>query len=220
MNTRGLLDQLLGAGKSLLGQAGITDPGGQVTDFGKGAATGGVLGLLLGSKTGRKLATYGGLAALGIMAWRAYNGKQPDSGDTPPPGALSHTPARDRALLRAMLAASRVDGHIDDRERALIDAEVVRLGGDADLRGWLETELRRPLDPQSIADEAHGNELLASELYLASALMIAEVDFLERAYLDRLGECLGLEPWLRQRLEREALDGAADSRAVREPVSG
>lgn len=208
MNTRGLLDQLLGAGKSLLGQAGITDAGGQVTDFGKGAAAGGVLGLLLGSKTGRKLATYGGLAALGVMAWRAYNGNRSGSGDTPPPEALSHTPARDRALLRAMLAAARVDGHIDDRERGMIDAEVVRLGGDAELRGWLETELQRPLDPQSIADEARGNDLLASELYLASALMIAEVDFLERAYLDRLGECLGLEPALRRRLEQEALDGS------------
>ncbi|WP_273439729.1 hypothetical protein [Sedimenticola selenatireducens] len=64
MDTRGLLDQLLGAGKSFLNDSGITTSQGGITDYGKGAATGGLVGLLLGSKTGRKLATYGGLAAL------------------------------------------------------------------------------------------------------------------------------------------------------------
>lgn len=219
MDTRGLLDQLLGAGKSLLGQTGIANTDGQISDFGKGTAAGGMLGLLLGNKTGRKLATYGGLATLGVMAWRAWRQDQTGAGDTPPPEVLEHTPAQGRAVLRAMLAAARVDGHIDDRERALIDQEMIRLGGDAGLRSWLDAELQRPLDPQAIAAEAAGNELLASELYLASALMITEVDFLERAYLDRLGDCLNLDAGLRRRLEQEALSDPAAARPLQAPAA-
>jgi len=67
MDTRGFLDRLLGEGKSLLGQTGLTNPEGKISDYGKGALSGGALGILLGSKGGRKLATYGGLAALGWL---------------------------------------------------------------------------------------------------------------------------------------------------------
>lgn len=68
MDTRDLLDQLLGAGKSLLNKSAVSTSDGNISDYGKGAATGGLVGLLLGSKAGRKLAAYGGLAALAAMA--------------------------------------------------------------------------------------------------------------------------------------------------------
>ena len=202
MNARGLLDSLLGAGTALLRENGITTPGGAVTDFGKGAAVGGLAGLLLGGKTGRKLATYGGLAALAAMAWRAYSRTRSQdeiawtAGD--PPAKES------RVVLRAILAAARVDGHIDDRERSLIDQEIARLGGDSALRSWVETELRTPLEPEAIAVEVAGDPRMASEVYLASALIVGEADFLERAYLDRLAEHLRLEPELQRQLEQTA----------------
>lgn len=211
MDTRGLLDQLLGAGKSLLNDTGVTNSQGGITDYGKGAATGGLIGLLLGSKTGRKLATYGGLAALGAMAWRAYNqNRSGASGDTAPAPAVANTATEGHAVLRAVLAAARVDGHIDERERALIDQEIARRGGDASLRAWVEQELHSPLDPQAIATEVAGDALLASEVYLASALVIGEAGFLERTYLDHLAEHLGLDADLKQRLEQEALGNQAD----------
>ena len=66
MKIQGFLDHLL---KSSSGNGSVLN-----ADFGKGAITGGALGLLLGkNKTSRKLATYGGLAAIGVMAYRAYN---------------------------------------------------------------------------------------------------------------------------------------------------
>lgn len=207
MNFRGLLDQLLGAGQSALTRTGVTTEDGGLTEFGKGAATGGALGLLLGSKTGRKLATYGGLAALGVMAWRAYTQDRPEQQPAPDVTPIAHTAGMDRLILRAMLAAARVDGIIDAQERTQIDREITRLGGDEALRLWVDAELQSPLDPQLIANDIGDNTLLASEAYLASALVIAEPGFLERSYLDRLADCLRLDPGLKQRLEQQAQTG-------------
>jgi len=205
MDTRGLLDQLLGAGKSLLNETGVTTPEGGITDYGKGAAAGGLVGLLLGSKTGRKLATYGGLATLGAVAWHAYSkGRSRINGDEAR-ALVEPLPKESRVVLRAILNAARVDGHIDERERDMIDKEIARLGGDASLRAWVEAELRQPLDPHAIAADVAGNPLLASEVYLASSLVIGEAGFLERAYLDRLAETLALDTDLKQHLEHDAL---------------
>ena len=129
MDTGRLLDQLLGAGKTLLGRTGITTPEGGISDFGKGAAAGGLAGLLLGNKSGRRLATYGGLAALGTMAWRAYSQSRSGPVHPAPPAALKPSPTEKRIVLRAVLAAARVDGHIDEREQLLIDQEIARLVG-------------------------------------------------------------------------------------------
>ena len=102
MNTTNLLNQLLKAGTDLLqnkggsAQAGSgqqsadnkasaeTSPLGSLAGLlsGKGGAAlaGGALGLLLGSKQGRKMGgkvlTYGGLAALGAIAYKAYGNWQ------------------------------------------------------------------------------------------------------------------------------------------------
>jgi len=114
-------------------------------------------------------------------------------------------PSESRVVLRAILNAARVDGHIDERERDLIDKEIARLGGDASLRDWVEAELQQPLVPHAIAADVAGNSLLASEVYLASLLVIGEADFLEQAYLDHLAETLALDAGLKQRLEHDAL---------------
>ncbi len=205
MDTRQLLDQLLGAGKSLLNETGVTTPGGSITDYGKGAAAGGLVGLLLGSKTGRKLATYGGLATLGAVAWQAYSQSRSRVNGDEARALVEPLPSESRVVLRAILNAARFDGHIDERERDLIDKEIARLGGDASLRDWVEAELRQPLDPHAIAADVAGNPLLASEVYMASLLVIGEADFLERDYLDRLAENLALDADLKQRLEHDAL---------------
>ena len=144
MDTGGLLDQLLGAGKTLLGRTGITTPEGGISDFGKGAAAGGLAGLLLGNKSGRRLATYGGLAALGTMAWRAYSQSRSGPVHLAPLAALEPSPTGKLIVLRAILAAARVDGQIDESEQTLIDQEIARKGGDASLRAWIEDQLRTP----------------------------------------------------------------------------
>ena len=80
MSAQSLLDQLLNSGLSMLGQD--SGPGGTSRQaprwgqFATGTAVGGALGLLLGSKRGRKMGgtvlKVGGAAALGAMAYRAY----------------------------------------------------------------------------------------------------------------------------------------------------
>ena len=143
MSLNGFLDQLLksAAPTTLSGNDGRGGLDGMLgSDFGKGAMSGGALGLLLGrNKTTRKLATYGGLAALGVMAYRAYGDYraqqgaplQPETVDRlPPPQANIHG----EAILRALVAAAKADGHIDAREREVIEGEFARIAPGAEVQ--------------------------------------------------------------------------------------
>ncbi|MCL7462032.1 tellurite resistance TerB family protein [Pseudomonas sp. NW5] len=231
MDTRSLLDQLLKAAPGLLGgnakrshrqpaaPAGQKDAlGGLLSSAGGGALAGGLVSLLLGSKKARqyggKALTYGGLAALGVMAWKAYGNWQKQQGAVAAqePQTLDRLPAplveqHSHAILRALIAAAKSDGHIDDRERELIDAEVARLQGDAALLAWIDAELRRPLDPREVAQAATTPEL-AAEMFLASLLVIDEQSFMERAYLDELARQLRLDPALRVELEHQVREAS------------
>lgn len=217
MNIQGFLDHLLksaqGGGAS--GNAADAAPaqgglGGMLNaDFGKGALTGGALGLLLGkNKTTRKLATYGGLAAIGVMAYKAYGDYKQQQGGAqiepqtvdrlPPPQAELHS----QAILKALVGAAKADGHIDARERQVIEGEFSRVNQDAELQQWLHAELEKPLDPAEIARAASTPEI-ASEMYLASLMAADEQNFMERAYLDELARQLKLDDALKVRLEQQ-----------------
>lgn len=224
-----MLEQLFKSGLGLIeGQRG----GGRSLDlrqFGGGAAAGGVLGLLLGSKRGRSLGgkalKVGSLAALGVLAYKAYQSwqsqQQPASGIGGADGAgaaATATPQlpapseelRSQALLRAMVGAAKSDGHLDERERGLLDAELERLQAEPELRRWLNAELARPLDPAQVAQAASSPEL-ASEMYLASLLMVDETSFMERAYLDELARQLRLPQGLKEALEAQAAQAAVEA---------
>lgn len=169
---------------------------------GGGLLGGGALGLLLGSKKARKYGgkalTYGGLAALGVLAYKAYGNWQanqrlaasePRTVDRLPPAqAEQHS----QAVLRALVAAAKSDGHIDERERALIEGEFSRLDSDHELQHWLHDELNKPLDPAEVARAAQTPEM-AAEMYLASVMMVDQENFMERAYLDELARQLRLD---------------------------
>ncbi|MBD9376087.1 tellurite resistance TerB family protein [Pseudoxanthomonas sp. PXM04] len=206
MKIQGFLEQLL---KSQTGGSLLN------ADFGKGAVAGGALGLLLGkNRKTRKLATYGGLAAIGVMAYQAYRDHQQQTAATateprtvdrlPPPQAEQHS----QAILRALIAAAKADGHVDDRERAVIEGEFRRIGDDAELQRWLQAELQKPLDPAEVAQAGETPEV-ASEMYLASLMVVDEQNFMERAYLDELARQLKLDADLKNRLERQLAEQAA-----------
>ena len=79
-------------------------------EFGAGAATGGALGLLLGSKRGRsfggKAFKYGSMAALGVVAYRAYGAwqaRQAQVAGRPP--ALAPLASADQLLELVQLVA-------------------------------------------------------------------------------------------------------------------
>ncbi|MDY7574189.1 tellurite resistance TerB family protein [Actimicrobium sp. CCI2.3] len=237
MSAQSMLEQLFKSGMSLLDGKGKGNAAGAASaikssmnwgQFGGGAATGGALGLLLGSKRGRsfggKVLQYGSVAALGVMAFKAYSVWQQKQGASAPsqpplqagfPAELAQVRTVDRlsapqveahsqAMLLAMIAAAKSDGHLDERERGVVEAELARLDADPVMRNWFEDQLRRPLDPAEIALAATTPEL-ASEMYLASLLVVDESSFMERAYLDELARQLRLPEGLKQALEEQAL---------------
>ena len=221
MNTQSLLDQLLkSAGGALSGTAdnqgksGTGQLGSLLSGAGGGALAAGAVGLLLGSKKARKIGgkavKYGGLAALGVVAYKAWQHWQQNSSSAPQgePQTVDRLPApqaekHSHGILRALIGAAKADGHIDDRERELIDGEIAKLTGDAQLHAWFDAELRKPLDPVEIAQAAQTPEM-AAEMYLASLLVVDEQNFMERAYLQELASQLRLDPQLRTELERQA----------------
>ncbi len=227
MNTRSLLDQLLNAGKDMMQNqgSGNTQPqsrsggssplGGLLGSVGGGALGGGAMSLLMGSKKARKMggkvAVYGGLAALGVVAYKAYSNwqsqaqgnvspGQPQTIDRVPPAQIEQ---HSQAILRAVIGAAKADGHIDERERVLIDGEVERITDDSELKRWFDQELAKPLDPADVARSAATPEI-AAEMYLASLVMVDDQNFMERSYLEELARQLKLDPALKAELEAQA----------------
>ena len=229
-NLTGFLDHLLkSAGATVSGanqpNRGSGMGGALNSDFGRGTLAGGALGLLLGkNKKTRKLASYGGLAALGMMVYNTYSEYQRQQAGTaglppaqapslPAPQTVDRLPApradaHSQAILQAIVAAAKADGHIDARERELIEAEYARQGLPTEVQQWLHAELEKPLDPAEVARAASTPEL-AAEMYLASLLVADEQSFMERAYLDELGRQLKLEPALQQRLQKQLVAASA-----------
>ncbi len=109
-------------------------------------------------------------------------------------------------MLTAMIAAAKADGHLDERERGLIAAELSHLENDSAQRQWFDQQVQRPLDPADVARAATTPQL-ASEMYLASLVVADETSFMERAYLDELARQMNLPPDLKRALEAQALAG-------------
>lgn len=237
MNTSSILDQLLKSGQGA-GQDGIEQSknvnsplgglgdllsgsglGGMLSGFGGGALAGGALGLLLGNKkarkVGAKVAMVGGLGALGLIAYKAYTNWQTQKVQTThsEPKTIDRLPAQQveqhsMAILKALIAASKADGHVDVKERQLLDQELNRFSSDLELRRLFESELNKPLDPAEVASEVKTPEM-AAEMYIASVLMVDEENFMERSYLEELARQLKIDPALKGELEaqvRQALN--------------
>lgn len=224
MKIQGFLDQLLKTAQQSAGDLGNAAGVKSGADFGKGALAGGALGLLLGNrkarKMGGKVAVYGGLAAVGMLAYKAYGDYKKQQGmpvaatgaapqplhTLPAPEIESHS----QAILKALIAAAKADGHVDDREREVIEGEFSRIGAEPEVRQWLQAELSKPLDPAEVASAATSPEL-AAEMYIASLIAADDQNFMERAYLDELARQLKIDDALKARLEQQVKDaeGAA-----------
>jgi uncharacterized membrane protein YebE (DUF533 family) len=216
-----LLNDVLGqvsqtAGKTLnvpAGSAGGRDA--MMKGLGGGALGGLLAGLLLGTKSGRKVGggalKLGALAAIGTLAYKAYQdwqGKSQGSvGGPSAPGSLP-APAEGQmttppdVLLRAMIAAAKADGHVDASERANILAEVDRLGLGADGRTFFEAELAKPVDSKEIASLVSSPQM-AAEVYAISVIVAGDQSAIERSYLNNLAAALNLAPELAQTIEND-----------------
>ncbi|MEW9678528.1 tellurite resistance TerB family protein [Pseudomonas sp. TE50-2] len=204
----GLLGGLLGGGGTTAGGGGL----------------GGLLGGLLGgggsntggSPQGRSAGgvNYAALASLGMMAFKAYQSWQRSQAAAPQQAVrtvdqLSGPEAEDHshAILRALIAAAKADGRIDQQEEQLIYAEIKRQTSDPQLQQWLDEEVSKPLDAAEVAQSAR-DPAMAAEMYLASVMLVDDQQEAERAYLDELAGALQLDPALQVHLEQQA-KGAA-----------
>ncbi len=226
MSIQAMLQQLLQSGQGMLNNAAQpADTPSNASKFGGfagGALAGGALGMLMGNKKfrkiGGKVATYGGIAALGALAYRVYQNSQnkqapqATQGQAAPapvtPQAFAQLPAPEieqhsRNVLAAMIAAAKSDGHIGPEEQQLLDVEFQKLQGSVQDQQWVTQQLASPADPAAIAKLANTPEQ-GAEIYLASVLVTDADSFMERAYLDELARQLSLAPELKQQLEQAA----------------
>ena len=222
-----LLDQFLGS--QVPGAGGsVKDRAGQLGQLAKDnpLATGAIAAVLLGTGTGRQLTgsalKLGGLAAIAGLGYQAYKnwqaGQQPQPADAstaataepallpPPSGTGFHVDDQANnadfavVLVRAMIAAARADGHIDDAEREAILGKVRLAGLGADAEAFLDQELSNPVDLDAIIGAAE-TESQKVELYTASRIAIEPDSRAERGYLDLLAGRLGLADGLVDHIE-------------------
>ncbi|KAB0503515.1 tellurite resistance TerB family protein [Pseudomonas lini] len=218
-------------GDAASAQGGLGDLGGLLGGLlGRGAGAGagggglgGLLGGLLGggSPMGGSTQTrsggtnYAALASLGMMAFQAYQAWQRSQASAPQQAPrtvdlLSGPEIEDHshAILRALIAAAKADGRIDDAEKHMISTEIGRHTDDPQLQQWLDDEVARPLDAADVAQSAQ-DPGMAAEMYLASVMLVDDQQDAERNYLDELAAALKIEPELQVHLEQQAKGGAA-----------
>ncbi|MBI1382466.1 MAG: DUF533 domain-containing protein [Planctomycetaceae bacterium] len=192
-----------------------------------GAAMGGLAGSVLGNVLtgrggGKKMLKYGGLAAIGYVAYQAWQKSQAakTAGPGQPAATAAWTPPPARAaipasfdleaganasnalrVVQAMVAASKADGVVDASERdrvfeKLREADLSQADQDEVLR-----LLTQPMDMEGVVRGVDSREL-ALEIYAASVFVVAPTSRAERAYLDLLAARLGLDANLTQQVEQ------------------
>jgi uncharacterized membrane protein YebE (DUF533 family) len=217
-----LLEQFLGGKANPDG----SKTGGMSPDFMKGLATGGMAGglagLLLGSKGGKKMVggatKLGGTAALAALAYKAYTAWQesksapsqpaassPMKDITPQPAALAAPDSTaSLAILRAMIAAAKADGHIDAAEQQKIFSKLDEMSLGTEEKAFIMDELRKPADIDALVAAATSPEI-GLQIYAASLMAIDPDHPAEKEYLAKLAAKLGLDPSLQTAIQKEAL---------------
>jgi uncharacterized membrane protein YebE (DUF533 family) len=207
----GWLNQL----QSMLGQKGSASSSSGDQGLSKllvPGALGGLAGLLVANKSSRKLlAKYGtgallagGGAVAGTVLWNKYKDKvrtahrdEPHYGEHTSPLDL-----RTERLIRALVFAAKSDGHIDDKERAAIEQQLREGGVEQQGRALVAQAIEQPLDPQRLAQSVQ-NEEEALELYFLSCAAIDIDHFMERSYLNALGDALKIPQDVRDGIEQD-----------------
>ena len=194
-----------------------------------GGLAGGLAGNLLTGKSGRKMGKkalkMGGVAAVGALAYAAYQryssgqaargqAAAPQSNEpafVPAPEGSAFMPAKEDSagqealgllLVRAMIAAARSDGRLDAQESQAIFQRIESLGLDPQAQSLLVAEMGRPVDMDAIVNSASSPEV-AAEIYVASLLAIDVDTAAEQSYLAMLAARLNIPPDLAAELRRQ-----------------
>jgi uncharacterized membrane protein YebE (DUF533 family) len=231
MDPEKLLEQLLAAGKTAADKAkelgeqgvdfaaekmGISDDPQERADalkkLGAGAAVGSVLALLIGTKTGRKIASpalkIGTVAALGGIGYKIYSDWQKSLGNEANGQTVDQlngdeASQRSLQLVSAVIAGAKADGHVDASELQHIESQMSELELSEAQKAFLLAEIGKPLDVDGLAEGATTPEA-AVETYLAATMLADPTDSRERSFLDELAAKLSLPQDLIQKLEAGA----------------
>jgi uncharacterized membrane protein YebE (DUF533 family) len=193
-----------------------------------GGLAGGLTSSMLTSKSGRKIGKkalkMGGIAAVGALAYAAYQRYSTGKGTAdsalsqpaetelvPAPEGSAFMPAKNNpaeqealglTLVRAMIAAARADGKLDAKESRTIYQRIESLGLDPEDQALLVAEMSHSVDMDAIVNSATSPEV-AAEIYVAS-MMAIDVDTAdEKSYLAMLAARLKLPPELVTELNRQ-----------------
>ena len=242
MNAEELLEQLLKSGKEIAqqgrdlanqgvdqakegieyvkGQINFPEPGPErdemIKKLGTGAAVGGLLALLVGTKSGRKVLSpvikIGSVAALGTLGYKAYQRWQEKNGQAAQgkPVIQLEGPAvkeRSQAILKAMIGAAKADGEIDAGEREAIMQHVKSCGLEAEATTMFMDALQKPANAEEIAAISDSPEM-GVELYLASLAVTGLGNDKDEAYLSELAGKLNLPSDLVEEIRSEAVAAA------------
>ncbi|MBL5930873.1 tellurite resistance TerB family protein [Lelliottia amnigena] len=199
------LQSMLGQKASSSGEQGLSKllvPG----------ALGGLAGLLVANKSSRKLlAKYGtgallagGGAIAGTVLWNKYKDKVRTAHQSEPQFGQHTSPidVRTERLILALVFAAKSDGHIDDQERTAIEQQMQEAGVEEQGRALVAQAIEQPLDPVRLAQSVK-NEEEALELYFLSCAAIDIDHFMERSYLNALGDALKIPHDVREGIEKD-----------------
>lgn len=192
-------EQLIAQAKGMLGN----------NQLAAGALLGGLGALVFGTSAGRSLAgsavKIGGLALVGGLAYKAYQNYQAgkpligaeQQALLPAPTGSGFEPeaasdANALIFIRAMIAASASDGHIDDAERGAILGGLREAGFDPEANAWLSQEMAKPASVDELVEGAESPEL-AAQIYTAARIAINPDKPAEKDFLAGLAGSLGLD---------------------------
>lgn len=167
-----------------------------------------------------KAARPGGAAIIGGLAWNAYDQYRagvaagagapadgPQWHDIPrdafQPVSAAPAARRDLLVLRAMITAAYADGHVDTDERVRVYQRVKALDLSHAEKGLLMEEISQPLELYQLVQQV-SDRALATEVYLAAALVADTPSPAHRLFLQDLAEQLALPQALVRTIGQQA----------------
>ncbi|TQV68132.1 tellurite resistance TerB family protein [Exilibacterium tricleocarpae] len=203
-----------------------------------GGALGGALTSKKGRKVGKSVLKVGALAAVGGVAWKAYQAysQRNTAAQSPAPAGADTRidPAFDTTraaipherfvaaaaddpgntsqmlLLRAMISAAYADGHIDAAEKERIFEQVEQMNLSTADKAALFDELRHPLSLHALVKLVPNAET-GIEVYAAATMAIDQTQPASAGYLNQLAANLRLPDELVRSIHQEV--ETADSAA-------
>ncbi|RPJ66107.1 tellurite resistance TerB family protein [Alteromonas sediminis] len=191
-----------------------------------GAVGGSLTNMVMGKKSkkaGKTALKVGALAAVGGLAWKAYQQYSTAKGaQSPQHSRFNYVPesipaqrfeqiAEDNQsdngqllIMRAMITAAYADGHLDPQEQSRIFAHVEEMTLSVEEKASLFDELRNPLSLDALVTATPDSET-AIEVYTASVLAIDTNQLASKQYLAQLADKLFIPTALREAIHQETM---------------